>query len=118
MRSCQPSATHRLTGLPSLAPTPHAGSGPMTSPRPFTSCAAPRPARASGLTCRFTAWSDAEAMTFPNDPARLLGKLRAANQGRDVHLVGGPRTIETFRALGALIPGSSRPGQLPEGTLP
>lgn len=57
-------------------------------------------------------------MTFPNDPARLLGKLRAANQGRDVHLVGGPRTIETFRALGALIPGSSRPGQLPEGTLP
>ena len=37
-----------------------------------------------------------------SDPARLLSKLRAANQGRDVHLVGGPRTIETFRALGAL----------------
>ena len=37
-----------------------------------------------------------------NDPARLLEKLRAANQGGDVHLVGGPRTIETFRALGAL----------------
>ncbi len=37
-----------------------------------------------------------------SDPARLLDKLRAANQGRDVHLVGGPRTIETFRALGAL----------------
>jgi dihydrofolate reductase len=37
-----------------------------------------------------------------SDPARLLEKLRAANQGRDVHLVGGPRTIETFRALGAL----------------
>ena len=36
------------------------------------------------------------------DPARLLDKLRAANQGRDVHLVGGPRTIEAFRALGAL----------------
>jgi dihydrofolate reductase len=35
-------------------------------------------------------------------PARLLDKLRAASQGRDVHLVGGPRTIETFRALGAL----------------
>ena len=29
-------------------------------------------------------------------------KLRAANRGGDVHLVGGPRTIETFRALGAL----------------
>ncbi|MGZ4168918.1 MAG: dihydrofolate reductase family protein [Solirubrobacteraceae bacterium] len=37
-----------------------------------------------------------------SDPARLLDKLRAANRGRDVHLVGGPRTIETFRALGAL----------------
>jgi dihydrofolate reductase len=35
-------------------------------------------------------------------PARLLERLRAANQGGDVHLVGGPRTIETFRALGAL----------------
>jgi dihydrofolate reductase len=37
-----------------------------------------------------------------SDPERLLGKIRAANQGRDVHLVGGPRTVETFRALGAL----------------
>jgi len=37
-----------------------------------------------------------------HDPARLLDKLRAADQGGDVHLVGGPRTIETFRALGAL----------------
>lgn len=36
------------------------------------------------------------------DPARLLEKLRAANRGKDVHLVGGPTTIETFRALGAL----------------
>ena len=37
-----------------------------------------------------------------NDPSRLLEKLRASNRGGDVHLVGGPRTIETFRALGAL----------------
>jgi dihydrofolate reductase len=37
-----------------------------------------------------------------SDPARLLERLRAANRGADVHLVGGPRTIETFRALGAL----------------
>jgi dihydrofolate reductase len=37
-----------------------------------------------------------------SDPEKLLEKLRAANRGRDVHLVGGPRTIETFRALGAL----------------
>jgi dihydrofolate reductase len=36
------------------------------------------------------------------DPVRLLEKLREANRGGDVHLVGGPRTIETFRALGAL----------------
>ncbi|MDQ6775282.1 MAG: dihydrofolate reductase family protein [Actinomycetota bacterium] len=37
-----------------------------------------------------------------SDPARLLEKLRAANRGGNVHLVGGPQTIETFRALGAL----------------
>jgi dihydrofolate reductase len=37
-----------------------------------------------------------------SDPARLLEKVRTANRGGDVHLVGGPRTIETFRALGAL----------------
>lgn len=37
-----------------------------------------------------------------SDPARLLDKARSANRGRDVHLVGGPRTIEAFRALGAL----------------
>jgi dihydrofolate reductase len=35
-------------------------------------------------------------------PERLLDKLRAANRGGDVHLVGGPRTIEAFRSLGAL----------------
>jgi len=37
-----------------------------------------------------------------SDPARLLERLREANRGGDVHLVGGPRTIETFRGLGAL----------------
>jgi len=37
-----------------------------------------------------------------SDPARLLEKLRETNRGGDVHLVGGPRTIETFRVLGAL----------------
>ncbi len=41
-------------------------------------------------------------VTIDGDPARLLDKLRAANRGGDVHLVGGPRTIEAFRALGAL----------------
>jgi len=37
-----------------------------------------------------------------NDPARLLEKIRAANRGRDVHLVGGPQTIEAFRRIGGL----------------
>jgi dihydrofolate reductase len=41
-------------------------------------------------------------VTVDSDPERLLEQLRAANQGGDVHLVGGPRTIETYRALGAL----------------
>ena len=43
-----------------------------------------------------------EHVVVDDDPERLLEKVRAANKGRDVHLVGGPRTIETFRALGAL----------------
>lgn len=43
-----------------------------------------------------------EHVVCEHDPERLLELLRASNQGRDVHLVGGPRTIETFRALGAL----------------
>jgi dihydrofolate reductase len=37
-----------------------------------------------------------------SDPARLLERVRAANRGGGVHLVGGPRTIETFRSLGVL----------------
>src|SRR5213080_3328836 len=41
-------------------------------------------------------------VTTDSDPVRLLEKLRAANRGGDVHLIGGPRTIETYRALGAL----------------
>ena len=41
-------------------------------------------------------------VVFDSDPARLLESIRAANPGGDVHLVGGPRTIETYRQLGAL----------------
>jgi dihydrofolate reductase len=36
------------------------------------------------------------------DPARLLERLRGDNTGGDVNLVGGPQTVETVRALGAL----------------
>ncbi len=43
-----------------------------------------------------------DAVVTEGDPARLLERLRAVNRGGDVHLVGGPRTIETFRSLGAL----------------
>jgi dihydrofolate reductase len=43
-----------------------------------------------------------EHVVSDSDPERLLEKIRAANKGGDVHLVGGPRTIETYRALGAL----------------
>jgi dihydrofolate reductase len=41
-------------------------------------------------------------VVIDDDPERLLDSLRHSNQGGDVHLVGGPRTIETVRALGAL----------------
>src|SRR6266576_123485 len=49
-----------------------------------------------------------------SDAERLLEKIRAANRGRDVHLVGGPRTIEAFRALGAL---DKRERALPGGSV-
>jgi dihydrofolate reductase len=37
-----------------------------------------------------------------SDPAALLDSIEAVNEGADVHLVGGPATIEAFRAIGAL----------------
>jgi dihydrofolate reductase len=37
-----------------------------------------------------------------SDPAALLEKVRSANKGRDVHLVGGLQTIETFLQIGGL----------------
>ena len=43
-----------------------------------------------------------EHVVVDDDPMRLLEKVRAANNGGDVHLVGGPQTVETYRALGAL----------------
>jgi dihydrofolate reductase len=43
-----------------------------------------------------------EEVVLERDPARLLELVREANHGGDVHLVGGPKTIETFRRLGAL----------------
>jgi dihydrofolate reductase len=36
------------------------------------------------------------------DPVRLLERIRVANRGGDVHLVGGPTTVGTFQELGAL----------------
>jgi len=43
-----------------------------------------------------------EDVVVNGDPERLLEQVRSTNRGGDVHLVGGPKTIETFRALGAL----------------
>ena len=41
-------------------------------------------------------------VVIDSDPQALLEQIREANRGGDVHLVGGPKTIETYRALGAL----------------
>jgi len=41
-------------------------------------------------------------VTVDSDPARLLERVRAANRGGDVHLIGGPSTVEAFRALGVV----------------
>jgi dihydrofolate reductase len=37
-----------------------------------------------------------------DDAVRLLERLREEDRGGDVHLVGGPKTIETYRTLGVL----------------
>jgi dihydrofolate reductase len=42
-----------------------------------------------------------DGVVVETDPAGLLAMMREKIDG-DVHLVGGPRTIETFRRLGAL----------------
>jgi dihydrofolate reductase len=36
------------------------------------------------------------------DPQRLLERVREANRGGHVHLIGGPTTIETYRKLGSI----------------
>ena len=38
-----------------------------------------------------------DGVVVESDPARLLERVQEANRGGDVHLVGGPRTIEAFR---------------------
>ncbi len=43
----------------------------------------------------------APVSTAPS-PARLLARMRADDLGGDVHLVGGPKTISAFHAIGAL----------------
>jgi dihydrofolate reductase len=43
-----------------------------------------------------------DQVVVERDPERLLERVRESSSGGDVHLVGGPRTIETYRALGAL----------------
>ncbi len=68
------------------------------------------------LTAPFWPWGDVpvyvlgsrrrdgtpDGVIIEEDPSLLLERLRASNTGGDVDLVGGPKTIETFRALGAL----------------
>jgi dihydrofolate reductase len=41
-------------------------------------------------------------VVLESDPKSLLERMRATNSGGDVHLVGGPATIEAFREIGAL----------------
>jgi len=36
------------------------------------------------------------------NPEPLLARVRETNRGGDVHLIGGPTTIETYRKLGAI----------------
>jgi dihydrofolate reductase len=43
-----------------------------------------------------------DEVVIESDPESLLERLRDANQGGDVHLIGGPTTIETYRKLGTV----------------
>ena len=43
-----------------------------------------------------------EHVVVDPDPEGLLAQIRETNEGGDVHLVGGPSTIEAFRAIAAL----------------
>jgi dihydrofolate reductase len=43
-----------------------------------------------------------DEVVFDDDPERLLAAMRASHDGDLVHLVGGPKTIQTFVQLGAL----------------
>lgn len=43
-----------------------------------------------------------EQVVLDDAPNRLLERIRSDNKGGDVHLVGGPQTIEAFRMLCAL----------------
>ncbi len=43
-----------------------------------------------------------EQVVVEDDPQRLLDQVKEANSGGDVHLVGGPTTIQTYRELGAI----------------
>ena len=55
------------------------------------------------LTSRpLPAEAPADVIVSRGGPAALLGELRAADLAGDVHLLGGPSTIQAFRALGAL----------------
>jgi dihydrofolate reductase len=43
-----------------------------------------------------------DEVVIESDPDRLLERVREANRGGDVHLIGGPTTIEAYRKLGAI----------------
>ena len=43
-----------------------------------------------------------DEVVVEGDPDRLLEQVRQANRGGDVHLIGGPTTIETYRQRGAI----------------
>ena len=43
-----------------------------------------------------------DEVVVEGDPDRLLEQVREANRGGDVHLIGGPTTIETYRQRGTI----------------
>lgn len=86
IENCDAVVMGRSTFLPALG----APSWPWEGLRTYVLTSSPLPAAAPG------------DVIASQDPAGLARQLRSRGSDRDVHLVGGPRTIQAFREIGEL----------------
>ncbi|HKB31725.1 MAG TPA: dihydrofolate reductase family protein [Streptosporangiaceae bacterium] len=87
IENCDAVVMGRATFLPALG----APSWPWPGKQVYVLTSRPLPAN-----------TPADVIVSRGGPAGLAAQLRSRGSGRDVHLVGGPRTIRAFRQIGAL----------------